>query len=257
MEYEIQYEVRECTEQFKRRFPEARKWIDHIEIAIAPLDGRADYLAALTARIGALPKEYSSDTQGEVFCGTNGYVIVIYPENIRWYSEMRFVICHELGHVHSNIINQTVEEECFRDMREQRDTPMRSGGSIWSEFIADAIAYKVTGEQYREYELYDLQNFMRNLRDRAFDRIGVIPGELAHFASFVLCVSRLRKRFLNNKNRLPEMAGYPDSIIEAVCRLLDALNEQLNEADFVVISRERMVQFGMLVDELWDICQGR
>ncbi len=254
VDYEIQWQIRECIQEFQRCLPESSKWINQIRIEIAPEMNRRKYLTDLTRELHAEPKEYLENTLGEVFHGEKGYAIVIYPERIRWMTEMRFMICHELGHVHSSIINYDVESECLRDARQQNDTPMRSGGAVWLEFIADVIAYKVTGERFVGFELCDLQKYMIYLFDNAFAQGYVTPAEIGHFAAFVLMNPKLRRRFMHNKNRLPELSDYPVEIVSIISELLDLLNEQIQEEDYVRISRDRMLCFGELIDELWDAC---
>ncbi len=254
MDYEIQWQIRECIHQFKRCLPKSSEWIDKIRIEIAPEENREEYLLNLAHELCAEPKDYSKETLGEVFQGEKGYAIVIYPEKIRWMNEMRFMICHELGHVHSSIINYDVESECLRDAKHENDTPMRSGGAIWLEFIADVIAYKVTEEKFIDYELCDLQNHMLYLLDKAFMQGYVTPSEIGHFAAFILMNPRLRRRFMHNKNRLPELNGYPAQIVNIICELLDLLNVQIQEDDFVQISRPRMILLGEMINELWDAC---
>lgn len=252
----IENRISEMKAKFQAVIPESAEWIEQVEFIILPEINRLRFIHSVDLRLKARTREYLPDTIAEAIAGENGYAVLIYPENIYDSSECLFTIAHELGHIFSNISNKEVNEECLKDTINRIDSPMRSGGAIWSEFIADAIATHVTKQQHSRVGLWGLADHAFNLLSHFTPEEELIPSVLGHFCAFLLCNKRLRKAYLSGEIDIGSDHMRP-AVISIIAELLKILDAQLQDKEFWLISREQMLLLGKEIDLLWDECSYR
>ena len=249
----IRQRITEIQENYLKMIPESRTWLEKVEFVILPQINRQQVIQRTCEKLGAEEPEYLPDTIAEVISSEKGYTVLIYPENTDDLFELRFTIAHELGHVCANIANREIDEEWRYDIVCQRDTPIRSGGAVWSEFIADAIGYHITGEQFERYNISELRNHMLTLLYLSFQGKQINPVNLGHLCAFILCNRRMRKAQMQ-QGLLSKVDDFRPEVLNGISAIIKVLDGQIHETVFWHVSRDKLIQLGDAVDQLWNEC---
>lgn len=243
-----------AKEKFIAKVPASENWVKEVLIYVASDREKDKLFKEVTNTLHAREKELLTDTVGEVIAGDGKYAILLYQSAIRSPEELDLVLWHELGHICSSETNREIERECLEDAVNKVDSPIRSGGAVWMEFIADAIAtYVAEAKPVMQYALM-IQDYMTEMVERAINNGVVCPDVLGHYCSFLLTnpiVQILRRK----DSKVVDGLGYcRPEVAQAILACAETLEKQLKEEPFWKISRDRIIELGEAFDILWDEC---
>lgn len=249
----LQALVPETKAQFLKAFPQAEDVITNTEVFVILNSNRARKRAEVFAYCGAREKEDGA-LEGEAVIGSLHRAVIIYATVIKSQRRFKHVLWHELGHIYSQAVNQELFAEAERDMLEDNDTLVRNGMCIWTEFIAEVIAY-IVEDLPPASSAWQSTALMQHLMDEAVNTGHLAPYPLAFFMAMLYEDPTVRAWSECNGNTVPGLNHCDDDILPLIKRLTDILGEQLQEEVFVCISRETLEQIGECVNDLWDFCE--
>lgn len=245
--------IPETKQQFNDTFPNSEEIIRDTEVVILLNKNREAKRIAVFESCG-VPVREDAKIEGEAVIGTTKNAVIIYASVIKSPSRFKRVLWHELGHVYSYVVNRKLYLEAEDDLRNNLDTPIRSGMSVWSEFIAEFIAYMVEDGRPANY-LWPVFKKLEAYMDEAVNsgRLNVYP--LAFFCAMAFGDPSVVAWSNAHNNAIPGFDNCDDIVIPLVGSLLDALGKQLQKDDFVCITPAKLKDIGKNVDILWDYCE--
>lgn len=244
--------VLEAKKRFIGALPNAAEIINNTDVII--LEG-ADYEAeriAVFESCGAPVRVYEP-SEGEAVIGKTKSKIIIYSFNIKRVNRFRYVLWHELGHVYSYEVNRALFEEAEKDVASNNDTLLGSGLSVWSEYIAESIAYIVENRKPDKYPWAAIQKLQGYL-DEAVNTGSLKVYPLAFFYAMAISDPTICLWSETHKGQVPGFNNCDDTVIPLVGNLLNVLGRQLQKDDFVRITPAKLKEVGKHVDILWDYC---
>ncbi len=187
--------------------------------------------------------------------------------------KLQRTLWHELGHICSHYFNRELEDEAYRHTIFEMDTPLRSGGAVWMEFIADAIANYVDGSKPdMRIVPWSLQDRLITMAQSAFAERRPFPYCLGQYFAYLLTDSTVAAmiEYYSHDDERPGIGidELPVDVYNATCLLSQMLDEHLSEngyfgedhfygesaLPFWKISRPWLEKLGDLFDNLYDIC---
>lgn len=125
----------------KRRLSQYSELIDGTDFILIATKVKLKKRNGLAASIGADRKTDLDDAAADVLVGKEKYIIAMYYQRIPDEGLFYRFLCHEIGHVISIDPARDLFDEANEDRDNDRDTLIRNGMALWSEFIAEVIAY--------------------------------------------------------------------------------------------------------------------
>lgn len=245
--------IPETIAQFINAFPQSAELINSVEIAIILNANREKKRLEVFERCKARIKE-DGPNEGEAVIGENGRAVIIYATVIKSKRRFKRVLWHELGHIYSQALSKELFDEAEKDMLQDNDTLIRNGMCIWSEFIAEIIAY-IVEDLPPHVSAWQSVSIMQNLMDEAVNTGNLSPYPLAFFNAMLYEDPTIVAWREYNDYVVPGLNNCDDDILPLLKRLTDLLGNQLQEDEFICISRETLQQIGECVNELWDFCE--
>lgn len=269
-------ELKEILPHAKARFVE--KMSSHKDVSTlldsTPLticnrsNAEAKHDAAI-ARCYAFDSEFSLQTWGEVIHGTAGSEVLLYQFRFSQPTEFERTLWHEWGHLLSNKYIEVINDERLEyfkrreasndrlyhenlpdDEREYQER-LAFGTQLWCEFIADTICNIVADDEPQDIA-WDIQEQMKQILLAAVSNTPVQIALLGHYCSTVLtnptvvAHSEVEERFSIGLEFLPEETA------KLVDKLLCLLADQLNEDQICKISKDRIIDIGAVINQIWD-----
>ena len=232
-------------------------------------NAEAKHNAALV-RCHAFDSGFSLQTWGEVIHGTAGSEVLLYQFRFSHPTEFERTLWHEWGHLLSNQYIEPINDERLEyfkrreasndrlyhenlpnDEREYQER-LAFGTQLWCEFIADTICNIVADDEPQDIA-WDIQGQMKQILLAAVSNTPVQIALLGHYCSTVLtnptvvAHSEVEERFSIGLEFLPEKTA------KLVDKLLCLLADQLNEEQICKISKDRILEMGTVINEIWDI----
>lgn len=197
--------------------------------------------------------EYMPNTCGEVLVGPGGCYMLLYPWDIENKKHFQRVLWHELGHRCDYFFNAAFRDYVVSHF--DNDDPICNGYSIWGEFIAEIMYYKVADEAPEE-DYVEKALELKQLLVAAIDNGHIMPYSFGHYAAMVMEDPTIDAV----KNSFPDRFDYYLSILrepvaQAVWGILKTLDRQLCKDDFWIASNEFMTELGYGCNDLWDTCR--
>lgn len=245
--------IPETKAQFLRAFPQSADLIDNTEIFIILNSNREKKRLEVFERCGARVKE-DGPNEGEAVIGANGRAVIIYASVIKSQARFKRVLWHELGHIYSQALNSELFAEAEKDMLADNDTLIRNGMCIWTEFIAEVIAY-IVEDAIPRASAWQSVAIMENLMDEAVNSGNLAPYPLAFFNAMLYEDPTVVAWREQNEYVVPGLNNCDDDILPLLKNLSDVLGEQLQKEEFVCVSRDMLEKIGECVNELWDFCE--
>ena len=269
-------ELKEILPHAKARFVE--KMFSHNDVPTllddTPLticnrsNAKAKHDAAI-ARCYAFDSEFSLQTWGEVIHGTAGSEVLLYQFRFSHPMEFERTLWHEWGHLLSNKYIEAINDERLEyfkrreashdrfyhenlpdDEREYQER-LAFGTQLWCEFIADTIRNIVADDEPHSIA-WDIQEQMKQVLLVAVSNTPVQIDLLGHYCSTVLtnptvvAHSEIDERFSIGFEFLPDMT------VKLVDKLLCILADQLNEEQICKISKDRILDIGAVINQIWE-----
>lgn len=238
---------------FIKAFPDSEKLINDTEVVILIDKNRAAKRIAVFESCGVQVRP-DGRNEGEAVIGKTKSVVIIYSSAIRSPDRFYHVVWHELGHIYSSFVNQKLFRDAENDLTNDLDTPLRSGMSVWSEFIAEVIAYTVEdGEPEKDF--WPIFKKLESLMDEAVNSGYLNVYSLAFFCAMAVKDPSVVAWSDCNKNQVPGFNHCDDTVIPLVGDLINTLGRQSLKKNFVRISRAKLEEVGKHIDILWDYCE--
>lgn len=242
-----------AKQQFIEKFPQSEGVINDTEIVVL-LRNNFEEKRLSVFEYCDVPFRVYEPSEGEAVIGSKKKVVIIYAWTIKSVKRFQYVLWHEWGHIYSHLVNQALVQKAEDDVKFDRDTPLRSGLSIWSEFIAETIAYAVEDDEPAKYPHAALQKLECYL-DEAVNSglLNVYP--LAFFYAMAINNPTICLWVELNNGQVPLSNRCDDIVIPLVGDLLNILGRQTQKKNFVRISRAKLEEIGRHVDILWEYCE--
>jgi len=269
-------ELKEILPHAKARFVE--KMSSHNDVSAlldsTPLticnrsNAKAKHDSALV-RCHAYDSGFSLQTWGEVIHGTAGSEVLLYQFRFSQPTELERTVWHEWGHLLSNKYIEAINDERLEyfkrreasndrlyhenlpdDEREYQER-LAFGTQLWCEFIADTIC-NIVADDEPHIIAWDIQEQMKQILLAAVSNTPIHIALLGHYCSMVLtnptvvAHSEVDERFSIGLEFLPEETA------KLVDKLLCLLADQLNEDQICKISKDRILDIGAVVNQIWD-----
>lgn len=231
-------------------------------------NAKAKHDAALV-RCHAVDSGFSFQTYGEVIHGTTGSEVLLYQFKFSHPMEFERTLWHEWGHLLSNKYIEAINDERLEyfkrreashdrfyhenlpdDDREYQEW-LAFGTQLWCEFIADTICNIVADDEPNDIA-WDIQDQMKQVLITSVSNTPVQIDLLGHYCSTVLtnptvvAHSEVEERFSIGLEYLPDMTA------KLIDQLLCLLADQLSEDQICRISKERILEIGAVINQIWD-----
>lgn len=240
----------------KEVFPQYLELIDGTEVALIASKGKLKKRNELAASIGADIKFDLEDAVADVLVGNDKYIIAVYYQKIPDADLLYHFLCHEFGHVISIHLSRVLFDESNADRDNKRDTLIRNGMALWSEFIAEILAY-VLDERPPLPVTWPATKRMQELLDEAIGGDYFAPYPFAFYAAMFFMDPTVEVYHSRYPNAAIGMNKYDDDAMSAYTKALKSLDIQLCNNDYWIITRESLERIGEGVNALWDYCLDR
>lgn len=231
-------------------------------------NAEAKHNAALE-RCNSFDSGFSPLTSGEVVHGTAGSEVLLYQYRFSHPMEFERTLWHECGHLLSNKYIEAINDERLAYFMRRKDSHdehyhdnlpedereyqerLAFGAQLWCEFISDTICNIVADDKPLDIAR-PIQGHMKQALLTAVSNSTVQIDLLGHYCSTVLtnptvvAHSEVEERFSVGLEFLPEKTAM------LVDKLLCILADQLNEDQICKISKERILEIGAVINEMWD-----
>lgn len=219
-------------------------------------------------RCGSYSAGFSTMTCGELIYGRGGSEILLYQYRFDHPTVFKRVLWHEWGHLLSNryIAEINSERIAYFERRYASNDPyyhehlpaeereyqerLAFGTQLWGEFISDAICNLVADDEPQSIAWHLQEQMARQL----IDAVGKLPIQidtLAHYCSMVLTDPTIEQRTMTDEGFSIGFEFIPDYTAKKVDELLCTLADQLNEDQICSISKDSVLAFGAVVNEIW------
>lgn len=241
--------VKEAKERFLDVFPQSAEILAKTDIVLLSNRNRAEMRKKVFEDHGASFRE-DGDNEGEALLGYKGFAVIIYTAAIKSENRFRWVLWHELGHVFSFVTCKELFIDAENDKNAWRDTLIRSGMSVWSEFIAEVIAYNVADEPPQPIA-WPKQEEMRGLMNAAVNGPVLSTYDLAFYCAIYMEDPTIYAMLQRNKEASIGLDDCDDEIIPLIENLLYILDQQLCKDEHWIIERKMLEAIGQCVDDLF------
>ena len=204
------------------------------KIVVIPASRRQAVRAKVLQECGVDYKEDLYGTDAEVIDGPLGKQILLYQSMMKTGRQVCHALWHEFGHIIFG------SEKQYR-MDFNVDTPMRSGYAVFNEFMAEYIAYVVTGGE--GFGVYNPNMYLQ----MAFQEKGTInPYWLSRYMAIIVGDSTVPDKFV------ADGAKYVSPTIwKCLAEMFDMIDEQLQKDDFWKAAPEFIEDLGCLYDDMF------
>ena len=230
-------------------------------------NAKAKHNAALI-RCHSVDSGFSPDTCGEVIHGAAGDEVLLYQYRFSHPMDFERTLWHEWGHLLSNQYIEEINAERLAyfkkreashdryyhenlpaDEREYQER-LAFGTQLWCEFISDTICNIVADDEPQDIA-WHIQDHMKEMLLIAVSNIPVQIELLAHYCSMVLTNATVVAHCEADDRFSIGLEFVPAEVAKLVDRLLCLLADQLNEEQICCISKERIMEIGALINEIW------
>ena len=247
--------IEPAKEQVKRAFPQYSELIDDTPVYLISSRNALKRRNEIAEELGAPVKESFEDTAGETLIGSGAFAVVMLYDRIRDYEFSHFLL-HEFGHVISCYANASLFAKVQADCDNDRDTPLSSASGLWSEFIAEAIAYRMEDVPPR-YDFFDAAKQMEHLADEALCGMSFQSYPFAFYCAMLFEDPVVQAYLLNHQGAAIGMNHVDDAVMPLVEAELNALFKQVDKDEYWIINESDMRAIGECVDDLWEYCSNR
>ena len=244
-----------AKEQVKRAFPQYSELIDDTPVYLIPSRNALKRRNEIAEELGAPIKESFEDTAGETIIGNGAFAIVMLYDCIRDYDFTHFLL-HEFGHVISCYANASLFAKVQADCDNDRDTPLTSASCLWSEFIAEVIAYRIEDAPPKQF-VFDEADKMERLADEALCGKIFQSYPFAHFCAMFFADPSVQDYLYDHQCAAIGMNHLDDDVMPLVKTAMDTLFNQIDKDVYWIIDEPDMRTIGECVDDLWEYCSNR
>ncbi len=242
-------------ERLKAAFPKYANLVDETSVLLLKSNDNEEQRRQIAAELKARYKEPESDTAGETVVGELGFAIEMYYQRISK-DVFKHYLLHEFGHVISINACKELYDEAQEDGDYNRDTPLRSGVALWSELIAEVIAYRLEDGEVTPVSWNALTR-IEALMDEAVDGDAFAPYPFAFYCAMFFEDPVILNYIEQYPNAAVGTNHCEDGIVPHIEACLTRIDNQLFQEEYWTINRQDLVELGNCVNDLWDYCWHR
>ena len=239
-------------EDFIKIFPTAKTIVDDTPIVLLTNYNRKEKREKIIQECGASFKE-DGDIKGEAIFGKKGKAVLVYPAVSQTDRDFYHTCWHELGHIFTRVIDKELFDIGEQDIKEDRDTKLRSGITLWSEFIAEYIAIIIENEPPLPIAWPKQDILTQLIKDSTLgDQLNPYP--LAFYCAIMMgdnTIDEMLERVPDADIGLDDCDEFLSKMIVELLRILD---KQLCKENYWSVSKEKLEEIGAKVDEIWTHC---
>lgn len=255
--------ILQAKQMFRDVFPDPKGVLDKIDVRV--VDGK-HWLKEIRESDARCKSIQSSATdiagfQASAYQDGAEAWILVRKSVMRGNAVLHMVLWHELAHIYaahyecqdSNLFEHC-KALCSTDIHSDEDLMFFRGYQLWSELIAQSMAFLLCDEyklKPRGDALYEIQGQLtRAIYSNGFDYYA-----LGRFYGQLLCDRRLDK-FRNNYFRNLNLADYEafDELVEGLENVQRLLTDQFNKDRFWETSYDEILVFGVLGTGIAQLC---
>ena len=207
-------------------------------------------IAEASESLFAWNKQDLIDAAGGVIVGDNGYADVFCYDVVKPKNACH-TIYHEFGHVISIEAYRDLLLEVFQDIDSDRDTLLRSGNALWSEFIAEAIAYIVEDDEY-SFDFKHAMLLMEHWMDKALRQGEFDPYWLAFYCASYIKSPALAQYLSRHEGEAIGAQDFDDDLLQLIANALGILKRQLKRNNYWKIDRKTLCTVGRHINDICD-----
>lgn len=227
---------------------------------------------AALIRCQSVDSIFSPDTCGEVIHGVAGNEVLLYQYRFSHPLEFERTLWHEWGHLLSNQYITEINDERLEyfkkreashdryyhenlpdDEREYQER-LAFGTQLWCEFISDTIC-NIVADDIPQGIAWPLQDQMKRMLLAAVSNTPVRIELLAHYCSLVLTDPTVVAHSEASEQFSVGLEFVPAEVAKLVDRILCLLADQLNEEQICRISKDRILEIGAAINEIWAVIE--
>jgi len=239
-------------ESFIAAFPVSREIVENTPFVLVSNRNRAEIRIKTIEDCGAEFKE-DGNIRGEVIFGTKGYAILIYLTVAKTEKEFCYTAWHELGHIFTRIANKEVFDMGHQDLKEDRDTKLRSGLALWAEYIAEYIAILIDDAPPMSIA-WPKQDVLTQYIKEATLTDGLHPYPLAFYCAIMMGDNTVAAMLERTPNADIGLDACDELLTQMILDLLRLLDKELCKEDYWLITKEILEDIGAQIDDLWTHC---
>lgn len=236
-------------------FPQYAQLIEDTEVYLLSSKDKTDKRNGIAAELSARPKAAIVDTASEAIAGKDRFAVVMYYQDIRPTLFVHYLF-HEFGHVISIDANRELFSEAQEDVDQDKDTPLRNGSALWSELIAEVIAYRAEdGEP--DSNSWEATARIEALMDEAVNTGYFEPYPFAFYCAMFFEDPTIIAYLYRHPDAAVGANNCDDAIMPYLENALQTVAVQLDKEKYWIIDRKSLCDLGNCVNDLWDYCANR
>jgi len=245
--------IQSAQKKVELYFPQYKSLINDISVYLSSSKDKLQTRNQIAREIGAKEETEINDIAGQGIIGKNHYAIIMFFEEIQSF-EFTHYLYHEFGHIISIVSCKDLFNEAELEINEGKETLLRKGISIWSEFIAEVIAYRV--EEAEPLSLpWVITDKLEALMDKA------VNDKYFDFYPFAFyCAIFLEDPTIDMLRYEHPCAAFgadncDDKIMPYIEKALNILATQLGKEEFWMIDKTTVCDLGKCHNDLWNYCK--
>jgi hypothetical protein len=244
--------IQSAKSRLIKEFPQYTTRIEDTAVFLISSKNKLEKRNQIAAELGAPLKGKVYRTAGESLIGPEHAAVVMYYQSIQAEDFLHFLF-HEFGHILSHYASMELFLEAKEDGDYGRDTPIRSGMAVWSEFIAEVIAYR-TDDGLHYPTLWEAHARIESYMDEAVNSGYFEPYWFAFYCAMFFEDPIIVDYGINHQYAAIGADHCDDEVLPLIQSTLSVLFDQLDTEEYWAINRRALNKLGKCVNDLWDFC---
>ena len=250
--YEAEPMVESAKATLTKMFPQYAELIADTQVYLLTSTNKVEKRNRIAEELAAPKINNLEDTAGQTIVGAERYAIIMFYPSIHA-EEFTHYLYHEFGHVISNRACRALFDKAQEYLDLNRDTPLRSGMAVWSELVAEVIAYRAENAPPSPIAWYAAKR-MEVLMDAAVNSGFFSPYDFAFYCAMFFADPTIVAYMEAHPHAAVGANHCDDEIMPRIEAALIVIDEQLSKEEYWVIAQEQLVELGKCVNNLWDYC---
>ena len=239
-------------ESFIATFPLSKDIVKNVPFVLVANRNRAEIRIKTMEDCGAEFKD-DGNLRGEVIFGAKGYAILIYLTAAKTKKEFCYTAWHELGHIFTRLVNKEVFDIGEQDVKEDRDTTLRNGLTLWSEYIAEYMAILIDNSPPLSVA-WPKQDILTQYIREATLTDGLHPYPLAFYCAMMMGDNTVEAMLQRTPNADIGLGLCDEALTQMILDLLRLLDKELCKEEYWFITKETLEDIGTLINDMWVHC---
>lgn len=235
-----------------KEFPQYAARIEGTAVFLISSQNKLEKRNQFASEIGAGLKNEVNKTAGESLIGPEQAAVVMYYQSVQA-KDFRHFLLHEFGHILTYYATKELFYEAEKDGELDRDTPIRNGMAVWSELIAEVIAYR-TDDDMPYNSLIEANARIESYMDQAVNSGYFEPYWFAFYCAMFFEDPIIIDYSIKHEYAAIGANHCDDEILPLIQAALSIIVDQLDKEEYWSIDRKTLYKLGNCVDDLWEYC---